>query len=181
MSVTISATMGPITEHRIGCGNPFCTNRMTDHTFATWAEANAFLQAELDTHGCTGHLAVCGDDICEATRMQIHFIEEAPSPSVGCSEFNAQHLLAILGFEADEHGHISRCGTEDAQKFLGRVLMATAVNPADAGVPSTSARGEGGMLMIEGGRREGWTEDYLEALREVAEFAIAHGRQITWG
>lgn len=181
MSVTFSAAMGPITDYRIGCGNPFCENRMTDHSFTTWTEANAFLQAELDTHGCTGHLAVCGDEYCEAMRMQIHLIEDAPSPAINCSEENAQHLLQILGFQSEEDGHISRCGTATGEDLMGRILMATAVNPADEGVPSTTTRGEGGMLLIGGGRRTGWTEDYLEGLREVAEFSIATGREVNWG
>lgn len=72
-------------------------------------------------------------------------------------------------------------GSMPAQDFLGRVLVAQAVNPADAGVPARVMPSEGGATMIDCGRREGYSEDRLGQLHELAEFAVSRGRTIQWG
>jgi hypothetical protein len=176
MSVTFTTEMSPITGFTLDCG--VHDNGTTEHRFGNYSDAEAFLQGELDAHGCTGHLAVCGDDFCESSRMFIHATEEAPAPQVNVSNDNAKHLLALLGSTVEYGGEM--CGGMSGEDFLGRVLMAIAVAPSDAGVPSYENRSEGGMTMVMCGRRAGYTEGRLEELRELAEFSVATGRPIQW-
>lgn len=136
------------------------------------------LRAELDAHGKTGHLAVCGDEWCAASRMFIHTIQVDPAPDVNVTTTNAIHLLGLLGIAVEEGEH--PMGSMAADDFLGRVLMAQAVNPADAGVPARTLPSEGGATVINCGRREGYSEDRLQQLHELAEFAVSRGRTVQW-
>ncbi|QOD05789.1 hypothetical protein [Pseudarthrobacter sp. BIM B-2242] len=172
MSATFSAEIGPIKGFTLKC-----VHGATKHHFDTFIKAQTFLQAEKDEHGGTGHLAECGDEFCEAMLMSIEAVEEDPSPAVRVSYHNARHLLDLLGY-----GHETSVvgGSDTAENFLGRVLVALAVNPADAGVPATSSKNAGSPEMIHCGRREGYSEDHLEALREVANFAASRGRAVQW-
>lgn len=52
----------------LGCVHP---SGETGHWFPTYAAAEQFLFAELDVHGNTGHLAICGDDHCATDRISI--------------------------------------------------------------------------------------------------------------
>lgn len=195
MSVTFTTSMSDITGFTLDCG--VHDNGTTDHRFGTFADAEAFLRAELDAHGCTGHLAVCGDEFCEGSRMFIHAIEEAPAPQVNVSNINAKHLLTLLGSEPlNEYGDVDLCGGMSGADFMGRILMAIAIAPTDEGTPTyedTYVDGheapseEGGALAVKTmtvvmcGRREGYSEGRLEELRQLAEFSIATGRDIQWG
>lgn len=164
MSAQFSATIGPIKGFVLKCGHG-----PTSHRFDTFPEAQTFLQAEYDTHGGrTGHLAECGDEFCEAMLMSIEAVEEDPSPYLGVSYSNARHLLNLLGY-GPETSAIG--GSDNAEAFLGRVLAALAVNPADAGIPSSTAAN---------GRPEGYSEICLERLHEVATFAVSRGRDVQW-
>jgi len=203
MSVTFTAELSAITGYTFECG--VHDNGITAHRFGTFADAEAFLIAEMDANGCNGHLAVCGDEFCQESRMFILALEEAPAPEVNVSNINALHLLGLLGVETtNEYGEIDLCGSMSGQDFLGRVLMATAVSPADSGVPATAVRyqdGEGTALsvaeatstsavavaveqrsltVIDCGRREGYSEDRLAELHDLAQFSIATGRTVQW-
>jgi hypothetical protein len=109
------------------------------------------------------------------------------SPNVG--RLNEAHVLEALGLP------ISDCednyGDEDASAFLGRILMAEAVAPEDAGTPATSRRlgdGFGGPVPIitaggrwhECGRSEGYLQRKLAELRELAEWAAKRGHRVAW-
>jgi hypothetical protein len=105
-------------------------------------------------------------------------VEALDGPSVNVSNTNAAHLLALLGlFDTGE-----LVGQLAADDFLGRVLLALAVNPADAGIPATSTGGPGTgtALVVDCGRRVGYTEARLDQLRTVAEAARAAGRAVVW-
>lgn len=102
---------------------------------------------------------------------------------------NTDHVLATLGLPGtDDHG--DAYGDEPAEVFLGRVLMAIAVAPADAGVPATVRHvddGFGGapLLTADGrwhdlGRRPGYTDRKLAELRALAQWCAAHGHQVAW-
>lgn len=178
MSVTFDTSLSPISGFAFTCGHE---NGVTEHRFGAYEDARAFLQVEMDTHGYTGGLAVCGDeDYCGFGQMFIHPIESDPAPSLNVSNANARHLLDLLGFssESDQDGDLS--GSTTAEDFLGRVLLAQAVNPADAGVPVLEETGQGGMTLVKMGRRVGYSEDRLESLRELADFAVSRGRAIQW-
>jgi hypothetical protein len=96
-------------------------------------------------------------------------------PSVNMSNTNASHLLNVLGFpEADS------CGRVSSEDFLGRVLVALAVSPHDAGLPALTTS-TGGATFVECGRSEGYTQHRLDQLRTLAEFARGYDADITWG
>jgi hypothetical protein len=96
-------------------------------------------------------------------------------PSVNMSNTNALHILDTLGFPEREY-----VGSTDAEDFLGRILLALAVAPHDAGIPSHVVPGPGATV-INGGREDGYTQRRLEQLRTLAEFARLHRANVTWG
>lgn len=176
MSVTFEATLGEVSGFALTCGHE---NGVTEHRWGNYADAAEFLQKELDEHGNTGHLAVCGDEDCRYQRMFTHAILADPSPDVNVSSTNARHILGLLGVEVDEDEH--PVGSMSGEDFLGRVLVALAVNPADAGRPVTETTAESGMTIVDCGRSEGYADRRLAELREVAEFGVSRGRDIQWG
>lgn len=71
-------------------------------------------------------------------------------------------------------------GAVPAGDFLGRVLLALAIAPADEGVPSEDMP-KTGVLMVNCGRRAGYLQEQLGYLREVADYAVAHNIEVQWG
>lgn len=170
MSVSFTAEMSEIIGYSFTCGHD---NGRTEHRFGAYKDAESFLVAELAANGGTGHLAICGDEDCQYQRMHIEVLESDPSPVVNVTKTNAVLLLGLLGLDSEDNGPL------EPGNFMGRVLMAQAVNPSDAGVPATEST-EGGVLLINCGRREGYAEDRLADLHELAEFAVRTGRDIYW-
>lgn len=101
------------------------------------------------------------------------FVSDSEELEVNVSNANAATLLEVLGLDT-----IELMGAESAEGFLGRVLMASAVSPEDAGIPAHVAVGN--PRWIEGGRRPGYIQERLEQLRTLAEFARSGQAQITW-
>jgi hypothetical protein len=104
-----------------------------------------------------------------------------PSPEVQTSNVNAKAVLDLLGYGADDGerdpftcGELS--GDEDATDFLGRVLMALALTPADAGVPVHRVT----TNMVDCGRPVGYLQGKLTALQELAEWCAARNRRVQW-
>lgn len=115
-------------------------------------------------------------------------IPAAEELSVNMSNSNAARVCGSLGIDLDKLGW---CGSMPAEDFLGRVLVALAIEPADEGVPSHrllpgDSAGifgtvqEGGPAFIECGRREGYTQERLGQLRELADWAVANGAEIAF-
>lgn len=177
MSITFDTSLSPIAGFSFTCGHE---NGLTEHRFGSYEESRTFLQAEYDTHGYTGGLAVCGDDYCAYGLMSIQAIESDPAPDLNVSNTNAMHLLGLLGLpaEPDECGSLG--GSTTAEDFLGRVLLAQAVSPSDAGVPVTATVGQSGAVLIDMGRRVGYADDRLTSLRTLADFAVDRGRTVQW-
>lgn len=125
------------------------------------------------------HSDACEDDICRAYGADLDnaLAHTDLEVSINVNNGNARHLLELLGLPFDGNG-----GTLDAHDFKGRVLVAMALNPADAGVPAHTAHSDLlGMTVIDGGRRPGYTDERLTALLDVAEAAIRQGRTVSWG
>lgn len=175
MSVTFGTSPSAVSGFAFTCGHD---NGVTEHRYGSYTDAAEFLQTERDAHGNTGHLAVCGDEWCAASGMFIHPIQTDPAPDVNVSNHNALHLLDLLGITVEDGE--PPMGSMSAEDFLGRVLLAQAVNPADAGVPATATEGAGSTV-IHCGRREGYSEARLGDLHALAEFAVSRGRTIQWG
>lgn len=117
---------------------------------------------------------VCSDEYCDEYSVFVTPVYEDEAPEVNVSNVNARAILDALGHSLDADDEL--CGGEDAESFMGRVLMAVAVAPQDAGVPTHHVTPN----FIDCGRPEGYLQDRLEALREVAEYAASKGREVVW-
>jgi hypothetical protein len=150
MSVNFNTVPGPVTGFAITC-----VHGPTSRRFDTYPAVQAFLQAEMDAHGGTGHLAECGDDFCAAMRMSVEALEADPSQRMQVSGSNAAALLRLLGYPVDGY---SVSGSDTAENVLDRVLAAQ-----DANTDST-----------------GYTAGRLAELRGIAEFSATRGRGVQW-
>lgn len=173
MSISFTTAMSDITAHTFTCGHD---NGRTAHRFGSYQDAESFLIAELEARGNTGHLSVCGDEFCQQSRMFIQALEADPAPVVNMANDNARHILEVLGYDPRED-----FGSATPEDFAGRVLMAVAVNPSDAGTATVEDCEEGKLSVINCGRPEGYTDDRLAELRGLVEFATRTGRSIQWG
>lgn len=108
--------------------------------------------------------------------------------TVNLSNINGARILAVLGFTPDGCDAAGECQAAD---FLGRVLLALAVEPEDEGHDGYALQaGEGdalaqaltaaGAAVYAAPRAAGTTQRQLEALRELAEFAIERGMIVAW-
>lgn len=104
-------------------------------------------------------------------------IPEAEHLEVNVSSSNAVVLCDALGINLAEEGW---CGSLPAGDFLGRVLLALAIQPADEGIPAHELP-TGGVRWVECGRRPGYIQDRLAQLHELAQWAVAHGAEIDFG
>jgi hypothetical protein len=95
--------------------------------------------------------------------------------SVDFSMSNASLVLDALGLDP-----VDMSGALPADDFLGRVLMAEAVAPHDEGLPSYDDTQATGPTWIECGRREGYLQERLAELRELAEAAKNEGAEVSW-
>lgn len=104
-------------------------------------------------------------------------LPEAEHLEINMSNTNAVVVCGALGIDLEDEGW---CGSLPAQDFLGRVLLALAIQPADEGIPSHELP-TGGVRWVECGRRPGYTQERLVQLHELAEWAVAHGAEIDFG
>lgn len=124
------------------------------------------------------HSDACEDEICRVygANLDVALAHTDLEVSVNVADGNASHLLDVLGLPFDGNG-----GHLDAADFKGRVLVAMALNPVDAGVPAHTAHSDLlGMTVIDAGRRPGYTDERLTHLLEVAEAALRQGRDVSW-
>jgi hypothetical protein len=123
---------------------------------------------ETATADIASHSASCAE--CRAyggaIRQDVRVVDD-----VNLSNTNARLLLEALGFTDDE-----LYGELNGELFLGRILLAEAVSPVDAGRPTVRTGN-----FVECGRDEGYLQHRLAQLRTLAEWAHLHGATITWG
>lgn len=113
----------------------------------------------------------CGDEFCGAyCATAVPASDEEEAPQVNMSNLNAREILPLLGLDAEDE-----CGSKDGQDMLGRILMAQAAGVADAGRPAVQTGN-----IIDCGRSEGYFDDRLVELEEVALFAVKHNLPVTW-
>ena len=145
----------------------------------------------------------CADDLCH--KYGVFIVPALAEPEVNLSNGNASEMLDNLGIQVGED-FAERCiGSMPAEDFKGRVLMALALCPADEGMPAyklgseeapahfgfiadalegkaqAEAEGREGVTVWQCARREGYTQEMLGYLLEVAEYAQAQGREVVWG
>ena len=104
-------------------------------------------------------------------------VPEAEELEVNMSNSNAAVVCGSLGIDLEEWGW---CGGLPAEDFLGRVLVALAIQPSDEGIPSHEVP-TGGARWIECGRRPGYIQERLAQLHELAAWAVEHGAEIDFG
>jgi hypothetical protein len=104
-------------------------------------------------------------------------VPAAEDLSINMSNSNAARVASTLGIDLDAEGW---CGSMDAKDFLGRVLVALALEPADAGMPSHEVP-TGGVRWVECGRPAGYAQERLAQLHALAEWAVAHDAVIAFG
>lgn len=104
-------------------------------------------------------------------------IPEAEHLEVNMSNSNAAVVCGSLGIDLNEEGW---CGSLAADDFLGRVLLALAIQPSDEGIPAHELP-TGGVRWIECGRRPGYIQERLGQLHELAAWAVEHGAEVDFG
>lgn len=119
----------------------------------------------------TGIKPTCEDIYCEYAYVQPAVAE----PEVNMANGNAADLLDVLGLAEGEDFSDYCVGSLKAEDFLGRVLIAKGVAPVS---PARLPERDG--IMIYGGRQEGYVQEKLDLLQEVAEWAIANKREVVW-
>ncbi len=185
MSVTFRAEPNDLSfvafDYSLACR---ADERRDLRTFDTYPRA---LAARVD------HFLYCGDEFCTAELPYV--VARTPAddePELNVSNVNARTLLRALGLvpelgadavatapadqPSDLADHDDLVGVCDSADLLARVDLALALSPVDAGVPwhETSAR------VIDCGRRAGWLQDRLQALRAVAVYAHRSRRRVDW-
>lgn len=106
--------------------------------------------------------------------MSITFAPAAGTgPQLNVSNGNAAQLLELLGLPRECEG------TEPAEGFLGRVLLAQALLSTatvdDLGFPEVR---QGNW--IDCGRRPGYLAEKLSQLHQVATWALRHRQPVGW-
>jgi len=125
---------------------------------------------------------------------------------VNLSNLNASGLLDLLGIQVGEAFEERCSGSMSAEDFLGRVLMAQAIMPADEGLPTykmtgaeagghsgllgsllgglaqAEADGQAGPTIWSAGRSAGYYDQKLVWSRELADevISLGEGWSICW-
>lgn len=170
MSTTFYAEMSTIVGHRVYCN---CAD-VKGEIYGDYQDAGERLGA---LRVNPAHLDGCTDEDCLYYGPYVEALEESPFPGINVTSVNARALLDVLGITREECPDL--VGGEAPEAFLGRVLMAQAVNPADAGVAASEVPGPGARS-IDLGRDEGYIDERLAQLRSLAEFCVAEGREVIW-
>ncbi|ALE76989.1 hypothetical protein FRP1_30210 (plasmid) [Pseudonocardia sp. EC080625-04] len=97
-------------------------------------------------------------------------------PEIGAGDLHPASMAGIAP-STPQDAEDALVGSLPAELMLGRVELALAAAPADAGVPVTEHR-DGAVLDF--GRPAGWLQDRLSVLREVTLYALAHQRDVVW-
>ncbi|AEA28900.1 hypothetical protein Psed_6829 (plasmid) [Pseudonocardia dioxanivorans CB1190] len=134
----------------------------------------------------------CGEHAYRPFVVMHYNTDTEPSLNVGIG--NAMLLLRALGMVAElgaddvqepppgapppPEQDTPLVGELAAEQMLGRVELALALAPADAGVPTRDLNAAG--TVVDFGRRPGYLQDRLAVLREVALFARDQGRDVIW-
>lgn len=147
-----------------------CGAAQTDESFLYPSYQEAVLARE------NGVTVACGDEFCGIYPAYI-VAQTEETPQVNMSNINAGELFFVLGMGEDSFDH--SCGSIDASDFLGRVLMALAVNQ-DVGIPVTETITAGGARFIDCGREDGYVEAQLLRLQTLAERALEGGHKVQW-
>ncbi|MBP2371681.1 hypothetical protein [Pseudonocardia parietis] len=135
----------------------------------------------------------CGDPVAYGAFVVVHYSTDQ-EPSLEVSSVNARLLLRALGLAAELGADDVRepapggappplpeepnplIGSLTAEQMLGRVELALALAPPDPGLPARDLN----ATNYDFGRVEGYLQDRLAHLREIALYAREHQRDVVW-
>ena len=158
-----------------------------------------FADYETARAGLADHRRFCTDLDCGVHAYRPFVVVHSSTdtePSPDGSVRNAMLLLRALGLVAelgadDVHepppgdtpapapgDDTPLVGELPAEQMLGRVELALALAPADAGIPVRDLNPAG--TVVDFGRPAGYLQDRLNVLREVALFARDQDRDVIW-
>lgn len=168
MSVTFAPEAGPVDHYVATCLTCGTTQRFDDHD-TVFALARSSYEGAARLDGCTDSGPYeCGDATIASAMEAI-----GETPSANMANSNARDVLSTLGIPDED-----LCGGMDPSDFLGRVLTGLALAPESAEIPTHAALGATNLITC--GREAGYVQDRLRDLHEVAQFAIAHNRDVVW-
>jgi hypothetical protein len=136
-------------------------NELTDQ-FVTYEEAAVAVLSTPNT---------CDDEFCAAWPTRITAVEEEVF-TLELDGLNASYILDALGVMDEDEREI---GFMPADDFLGRVLLAQAILPHDDGFPAFTEGSE-----TYAGRPDGFLDEKLTKLREIATEALSADRMVIW-
>jgi hypothetical protein len=119
----------------------------------------------------------CGDEYCAAHLPSVRVVNDDDDAvtEFNVSNSNAAAILDVLGIYANDEQEDRLCGSLDATAFMGRVLIAQAISPVDAGIPTTTSG-----MMTDFGRPEGYLDAKLIELESIARIAMDRGLSVVW-
>lgn len=159
MSVTFHPNVTPTASHRTiryWCDTP--TTTVTVSESGSEAGLHNTVCGECSSYG-----GVLVDDVHEFTEVNL-------------ANANAYRVLTLLGYD----GHETYCGHATADDFLGRLLVADGLLETSDARASTTTRGEKGATLIDLGEPEGYLNEKIRLLIELANWAKANGSGISW-
>lgn len=163
MSVTFQVEAGTPTSFKVSC---HCEGSVSLE-FQNYTGANSFLQ------NSPNHVLEGCDEEGYCAKLHIELIDDTvDAPWVNMSNFNASSVLEVLGVDIEDSGY---SGVFDPDDLLARVNIGLAVAPESA---ERLTYAEGNMVI--GGRKEGYVQDRLHDVIEVAEHAKRMGREVVW-
>ncbi len=174
MSVTFAAETTSAADAR-----QFELTCSTGAVLGTWTGyANAY--AEAQAHGL-----LCTDDLCQGYGADVDEVHADGEPvPVNVNNRNAITILTALGYPVELEDP-ELLGEADAADFLARVDLADALAPVSPAIEEVAYQdgntGRPGAQVVECGRREGYLQDVLPALRALAVACQAAGLRVTWG
>jgi hypothetical protein len=159
MSVTFHPNTTPAASHmtlRYWCDTPTTT--------ATAERAGRDADLHNSSCGeCSSYGGVLVDEVHEFTEVNL-------------ANSNAYRVLTLLGYDGDE----TYCGHATADDFLGRLLVADGLLETSDARDATIRQGEKGATLIDLGEPEGYLNEKLRLLIELANWAKANGSGISW-
>lgn len=171
MSVDFAPTYveGDVTGHRLVCED------LDEEIGRESSYSDALRVSRLHSQTCDACADLDGCFIYEITSV----------PRLIVSSANGAELLRVLGLQPeveviDGLFYQNSEGSVSAQDFLGRVLMAQGVAPSDPGIPWHDDSRPGGARVIQCGRCPEYVDEKLIELEAIAQWAIAHGRNVQW-
>ena len=148
----------------------------------------AYPLAEL--HGLT-----CPRSLCQEYGADVD--DDGDVPMVNLHNANAMRVLVALGYQQERgaevveerpevepslvevlHNAPDLYGSDGPEAFIGRVLLALALSPTDAGVEAYSSPSG---RWHEGPRREGHLQHVLAQLHDLAQWCAEHNHEVMWG